>query len=137
MTWHQMKSLSLISENAVIIDESAIFIDEIKSIFILHPLIFIVHTLTSIVKVQSSRFQVQSHSLYLILYTILVASLYNIRYHLILYSIRPNRVNSVRQPSKHRSPTELIVSLHPKTYSLNLHSQPSPRDNKLTIIRLL
>ena len=29
MTWHQMKSLSLISENAVIIDESAIFIDEI------------------------------------------------------------------------------------------------------------
>ena len=29
MTWHQIKSLSLISENAVIIDESAIFIDEI------------------------------------------------------------------------------------------------------------
>ena len=104
MTWHQMKSLSLISENAVIIDESAIFIDEIKSIFILHPLIFIVHTLTSIVKVHSSRFQVQSHSLYLILYslrpyTIFVTTLYYIVFVRTELTPFANQANTVRQRS--------------------------------------
>ena len=113
---------------------------------------------------QGLKFKVQSHSLYLD--TILVASLHNIRYALILYSLRPNRVNTVRQPSKHGSPTELTVQKNvifqgkeciPRTVSLvlftllplillnipttnflnsNLHSQPSQRDNTLTIIRL-